>query len=720
MDLKKPHTTAFFVEGMCCADEEFTIRRKLSALEGVDSCAFNLVAQKLTVTHRRDDAEILKALRDVGFQPRLALEGLRARTTKPNRGRLVAVATAGVLTLIGEVLYHLGYPPVVTVPVFLGAVLIGGWRIALKGLKAARTFAFDMNFLMTVAVIGAMTIGEWEEAAAVTFLFALALWLESYSMEKTRNAIRSLMELSPTTAWVRRDGREVELPVGEVVIGDHLIIKPGERIPLDGAVVGGSSYVNQAPITGESIPVEKRIGDPVYAGSINERGSLEISVTKLAADTTLARIIHLVEEAQGRRAPSQTFVDRFARVYTPAVIVLALLVAVIPPVFFAQPFAEWFYRALVLLVIACPCALVISTPVTIVSALTNAARNGILVKGGTHLENAGGLKVIAFDKTGTLTYGLPTVTDVIPVDTLPEKEIVALAASMESRSEHHLADAIIRYAEQHGIAYKHIVPHQFESLTGRGVRAKLDGNVYYIGNHALAEEQGICSPEVDARLERLERDAKTTIILGSERRALGIIAIADTIRPESRTAIRALHESGINKVVMLTGDNCGTAKSIAEQLGIDEYRAELLPEEKVAAINSLRERYGKVGMVGDGINDAPALAASTVGFAMGTVGSDTALETADVALMSDDLSKLSYIILLSRRTLKHIKQNIALSLLIKLAFLALAIPGIATLWMAIAADEGAALLVIFNALRILRMQDRRANKNTFEWWRVKK
>lgn len=706
MDLKKNHTTTFFIEGMCCADEEFTIRRKLSGLEGVDSCAFNLVAQKLTVTHRRDDADILKALRDIGFKPRLALEGLTARITRPNRGRLVAVATAGVLTLVGEVLYHLGSSPIVTVPIFLGAVILGGWRIALKGFRAARTFAFDMNFLMTVAVIGAMTIGEWSEAAAVTFLFALALLLESYSMEKARNAIRSLMEVSPSVACVKRDGHEVELPVEKVLIGDHLIIKPGERIPLDGTVVGGSSYVNQALITGESIPVEKRIGDPVYAGSINEKGSLEVRVTKLAGDTTLARIIHLVEEAQARRAPSQTFVERFARVYTPAVIALAILVAVIPPVFFAQPFAEWFYRALVLLVIACPCALVISTPVTIVSGLTNAARNGILIKGGVHLENAGALKVIAFDKTGTLTYGFPTVTDVIPLNTLSEKEIVTFAAALESRSEHHLADAVLRYAEQHGISYRHLVPHQFESLTGRGVRASLDGKVYYIGNHTLAEEQKICSPEVEEKLQKLQRDGKTTIILGSEREALGIIAIADTIRPEARSAIHALHESGISKVVMLTGDNRGTAKSIAEQLGIDEYRAELLPEKKVEAINLLRERYGKVGMVGDGINDAPALAASTVGFAMGTVGSDTALETADVALMSDDLSKLSYTILLSRRTLKHIKQNIALSLLIKLAFLALAIPGIATLWMAIAADEGATLLVIFNALRILRMQDR--------------
>ncbi|MEK6569931.1 MAG: heavy metal translocating P-type ATPase, partial [Bacteroidota bacterium] len=434
MERNRTQTSTFFVEGMCCADEEFTIRKKLSHLDGVDSCAFNLVAQKLTVLHRREDAEIVKALREVGFKSRLASASI-GHPSEKSHVQLFSTAISGVFALLGEVLFHLGFSSNITILIFIAAIVIGGWRIALKGLKAARTFALDMNFLMTVAVIGAMAISQWEEAAVVTFLFALALLLESYSMERTRKAIRSLMELSPTTARVLRNNNETEVPVERVSIGEHILIKPGERLPLDGEVVGGSSSVNQAPITGESMPVEKQVGDAVYAGSINEKGTLEVRVTKRAQDTTLAHIIHLVEEAQSKRAPSQTFVERFSRIYTPAVIGLAVLISLVPPLFFGQPFEAWFYRSLVLLVIACPCALVISTPVTIVSGLTNAARKGILIKGGAHLENAGALKVIAFDKTGTLTFGVPAVTDVISLNDLSREEIVAIAAAIESRSE---------------------------------------------------------------------------------------------------------------------------------------------------------------------------------------------------------------------------------------------------------------------------------------------
>ncbi len=699
-------TSTFLVEGMCCADEEFTIRKKLSSLPGVNSCAFNLVAQKLTVTHSVEEGAICKALRDVGFSPRPLTEGLRSATLRESGWHLYSVLGSGFLTLVGLLLSRPDVLPAITNSVFGAAVLLGGWRIARKGLKAARALAFDMNFLMTGAVIGAMIIDKWEEAAVVTFLFALALWLESYSLKKTRNAIRSLMDLSPAIARVRRNGTEVDLPVENVQIGDHIFIKPGERIPLDGIVVAGYSFVDQAPITGESLPVEKLPGDTLFAGSLNQKGSLEVRVTKPVQDTTLSHIIHLVEEAQSRRAPSQAFVDRFARIYTPAVIGLALLVSIVPPVFFGEPFESWFYRALVLLVIACPCALVISTPVTIVSGLTNAARNGILIKGGVHLEDAGGLKVIAFDKTGTLTRGLPAVMNVIPVDNIPPERIIAIAAAMESHSEHHLADAIVYYAKERGVSYEDLAMHDFEAIPGKGIQASLNGETYYLGNHTLAEEKRICSPEVEDKLQQVEREGKTTIIVGTEKAVLGIIAIADSLRPESKEAIRLLHERGIERIVMLTGDNPGTAKAIADQLKVDEYQAELLPEQKVDAIQSLVERYKKVGMVGDGVNDAPALAAATVGIAMGTVGSDTALEAADIALMSDELPKLSYTILLSRKTLKLIKQNIALSLLIKLTFLALAVPGIATLWMAIAADEGATLVVIFNALRILRTKDR--------------
>jgi Cd2+/Zn2+-exporting ATPase len=692
---------------MCCADEEFTIRKKLGSLDGVDSCAFNLVAQKLTVTHRTDDAQIMKALREVGFKARAGSEGTRNAKARTSHAQLYSTLVSGVLALFGGILLHLEFSSDLTTPVFASAVLLCGWRIALKGLRAVRTFVFDMNFLMTLAVVGAMMIGQWQEAAVVTFLFAFALQLEAYSMEKTRKAIWSLMDLSPMTARVIRDGNEAETPVAEVSIGDHVLVKPGERIPLDGEVLSGSSFVNQAPITGESTPVEIAAGSQVFAGSINGKGSLVFRVTKGARDTTLAHIIHLVEEAQSRRAPSQSFVDRFSRIYTPAVIGAAVLLSLVPPLLFAQPFETWFYRSLVLLVIACPCALVISTPVTIVSGLTNAARNGILIKGGAHLENAGALKVIAFDKTGTLTLGTPVVTDVLSLNTISTKEIVALAAAMESHSEHHLGAAIVRYAKQHDIPYEEIHLERFESLTGKGVRAQLNGKTFSIGSHALAEEQGICSPVIEEKLRGFEQGGKTTIILGTQTEALGILAIRDEIRGESKDAVRALHENGIEKVVMLTGDNRGTAQAIAEELEIDMHEAELLPEQKLDAIQSLRNQHWSVGMVGDGINDGPALAASTVGIAMGTIGSDVALETADIALMSDDLSKLSYTISLSRKTVRVIRQNVAFSLLIKLVFLGLAIPGLATLWMAIAADEGVSLLVTFNAMRILRMKDRK-------------
>jgi Cd2+/Zn2+-exporting ATPase len=707
MEQDRTRTSSFFVEGMCCADEEFTIRKKLGSLDGVDSCAFNLVAQRLTVTHRTNDAQIIKALREVGFKALMGSEGMPASQAKTSHVQLYFALSSGVLTLIGGIFLHLGSSPDLTTALFACAILLSGWRIALKGFKAARTFVFDMNFLMTLAVIGAMVIGRWEEAAVVTFLFAFALQLEAYSMEKTRNAIQSLMDLSPVTARVVQDGNEAEVPVAEVSIGEHVLVKPGERIPLDGEVISGSSFVNQSPITGESTPVEKWAGAQVFAGSINGKGSFVFRVTKLAQDTTLAHIIHLVEEAQSRRAPSQSFVDRFSRIYTPSVIGVGVLLSLVPPLLFGQPFEVWFYRSLVLLVIACPCALVISTPVTIVSGLTNAARNGILIKGGVHLENTGALKVVAFDKTGTLTLGTPVVTDVLSLNKLSTKEIIALAAAIESHSEHHLGAAIVRYAKQQDIPYEKIILERFEALTGKGVRALLNGRTFYLGSHALAEEQRICSPVIEEKLRGFEQGGKTTIILGTQTEAIGILAVSDEVRRESKDAVKALHESGIEKVVMLTGDNRGTAKAIADELGIDTHEAELLPDQKLEAIHSLRNQYGSVGMVGDGINDGPALAASTVGIAMGTAGSDVALETADIALMSDDLSKLSYTISLSRETVRVIKQNVILSLLIKLLFLALAIPGLATLWMAIAADEGVSLLVTFNAMRILRMKGRK-------------
>jgi Cd2+/Zn2+-exporting ATPase len=570
-----------------------------------------------------------------------------------------------------------------------------------------------------------MLIGEWVEAATITFLFALAQVLESRSMDRARNAIRSLMDVAPPQALVRRDGQEQMLPVEEVRLGDILIVKPGAKVPLDGRVVKGSSTINQAPITGESMPVEKWEGDEVFAGTINQQGALEVEVTHLAADSTLARIIHLVEEAQAQKAPSQRFVDQFAKYYTPSVIAGAVLIAAIPPLFIAQPFYTWFYRALVLLVIACPCALVISTPVTIVSGLAAAARRGVLIKGGRYLEGIGAVQAIAFDKTGTLTRGVPVVTDILavrrptsnvqrqethsPEGTLDiehrtldsqEREVLRLAATIEARSEHHLGQAIVQQARELQIQWPEV--EEFLAQTGRGAQARIEGQSYFIGNHRFAEEVGFCSPEVETKLADLERAGKTTVILGTDTQAIGIIAIADQMREEVPEVLQSLKTVGVRKLVMLTGDNLGTAEAIAGRLGIDEYLADLLPADKVEQVRQLTGRYDTVAMVGDGVNDAPALAAASIGIAMGAAGTDQALETADVALMGDELSQLPFAVRLGRRAVQTIKQNISLSLTIKALFLALAIPGYATLWMAVGADMGASLLVVFNGLRLLR------------------
>lgn len=725
-----PMTSLLEVEGMHCADEVAVLERKLLPLPGIQGVTADIVGHRLRVKHdptRTSRHELLEAVSATGMTARAVGDGRRVRPPDPfwtRHKRLILTATSGCLTGIAMLLTLIGYPQGTTVPVYLAAVVAGGYSIARTGLLAARQFNLDINFLMSLAILGAMVIGEWAEAAVVTFLFALAELLESLSMDRARNAIRSLMELAPPQALVRRNGQEERLSVEEVRLGDILIVRPGEKVPLDGTVIRGASAVNQAPITGESIPVLKREGDEVFAGSINQQGALEIEVTHLAADTTLARIIHLVEEAQAQKAPSQRFVDQFAKYYTPSVIAGAVLIAIIPPLVFAQPFAAWFYRALVLLVISCPCALVISTPVTIVSALATAARNGVLIKGGRFLEGLGTLKAIAFDKTGTLTRAVPAVTDIIAVrgseftvhgsekDSAPalnpelstmnpqERELLRTAAAIEARSEHHLGYAITQRARELGIEWPEV--EEFLAQTGRGAQARIEGRTYFIGNHRFAEEMGFCSSAVEAKVAELELEGKTTVILGTQEGAVGIIAIADQVREELPETLRALKLTGIRRLVMLTGDNRGTADAVAKRLGIDEYLADLLPEDKVEKVRELTPRYGAVAMVGDGVNDAPALAAASIGIAMGAAGTDQALETADVALMADDLSKLPFAISLGRRAIRIVKQNILASLATKALFLALAIPGYATLWMAVGADMGASLLVIFNGLRLLQ------------------
>jgi Cd2+/Zn2+-exporting ATPase len=563
-----------------------------------------------------------------------------------------------------------------------------------------RLRSLDINVLMLVAATGALVLGEWSEAAAVVFLFALAQALEARTLARARLAVRALMELSPLEARVRDATGERRVPVDSVVLGAVIVVKPGEKVPLDGEVLAGTSAVNQAPVTGESVPVDKGKGDEVLAGTINGRGALEVRVTRLRRDTTLARIIHLVERAQAQRAPVQTFVERFARVYTPAVIVLALILAVIPPLAWGGPWEGWIYRALVLLVVSCPCALVISTPVSVVAALAGAARRGVLIKGGAHLERAGQVRCVAFDKTGTLTRGAPEVVDVMALDGVSPAGVVAMAASVEQRSEHPIAHAIVRYATASQIR----VPPGADvtSLAGLGAEGYVDGSKVLLGNHRLFEERGLCSPDIHTSLDGLSASGRTPVLVGRDGRVVGIIAVADEPRETGRDTVDLLRRQGVKAVVMLTGDSHATARVVAAALGVDEFRAELMPEEKVAAVDDLRRRFGSVAMVGDGVNDAPALASADVGIAMGTAGSDVALETADVALMADELLKVPYALRLSRATVRNIRANLAISLVMKAGFVVAAAAGVATLWMAILADTGASVIVIANALRLLR------------------
>ena len=703
-------TTTFQVDDLCCAKEEQLIRKKLGEAAGIEEFKVNLLSRTLAVRHSCTAESIVAALDDAGFKARMDTGSDEPPSYWERHNHLLFTLAAVIFLSAGIISGFAGAPPSLLIPLFLSSIIAGGWRIAVKGFKAGRNLALDMNFLMTIATLCAVIIGRWEEGAAVIVLFSLSQLLERYSMERSRKAIRALLNLSPPMATVRRDGSEVAVRVEEVAVGERIVIRPGERIPLDGMVEAGESTVNQAPITGEALPVPKQPGHEIFAGSLNERGTLEVRVTKTFRDTTLARIVRMVEEAQTERAPVQDFTDRFARYYTPAVIAIAVAVSLIIPALLQQPFGVWFYRSLVLLVIACPCALVISTPVTIVSGLSNAARRGVLIKGGRHLEEIGQIRAVAFDKTGTLTEGIPRVTDVIPIDSLSRSQIIRLTAAVESRSEHHLAGAILKKVDEEELTLDNLTYQHFESLTGRGVRATINGVDYVVGNHALIEEKKICSPRVEELLQKLESEGKTAIILGTDKETLGIIAIADAVRAESVSIIGDLRDEGVQKIIMLTGDNEGTARVIAARTGIDEYYAGVLPHEKVGRIRALKERYGSVAMVGDGINDAPALVSSSVGIAMGGSGTDVTLETADIVLMSDDLSRLAYTMRLGRKTLSIIKQNILISLVTKLIFMVLAVGGVATLWMAVLADDGATLLVILNGLRVLRYRGGKPQK----------
>ena len=690
------------VAEMDCQDEVRAIEGRLRSLPGVLSWQVNLLERTLRI--QCDPAAagsemILAAIRALGMTPALTSRAARAVVWWRDPLLLSTVASAVCLGA-AFVADWLQSGPALGRVLYAAALGAGGWMAARKAARAILARRLDMNVLMTVAVVGAIAIGQWDEAATVAFLFALAQLLETFSLDRARQAVRGLLGVTPTEATVRRDGQEARVPVATVRPGEMILVRPGERVPLDGIVRAGVSAVNQAPITGESLPAEKIPGAQVFAGSINGEGAIEVEVTHPAQETMLARIIALVEEAQAQKAPTQTLVERFAAIYTPAVIAGAVLVAALPPLLWAEPAWPWIYRALVLLVISCPCALVISTPVAVVCGLARAARLGILIKGGRILEALGGLRAMAFDKTGTLTRGRPTVAEVRPLADLDTREVLRLAAAVDALSEHPLAGAILAAARERGIVWPSAT--EFRAVPGRGARASVGGITYHLGSHRYAEELGVCSGAIESVLRDLEARGQTPAILSDGVQALGVLGVADQIRAEAPDALAALRRRGIRPLVMLTGDVVRTAEAIGRQVGTDLVRAELLPDEKLQAIHDLVQRHGTVGMVGDGINDAPALAAATVGIAMGAEGTDAAIETADVALMRDDLRQLVVAVSLGRRASRIIKTNIALSLTTKAVFVLCAVLGQATLWMAVAADMGTSLVVIANGMRLLR------------------
>jgi Cd2+/Zn2+-exporting ATPase len=687
---------------MDCREEVVLIQRRFRNLPGLEAFDADVVAQRIHVKYdaaKLSTSDITGAVADAGMSAWLEHEEPILSSPKAEKRRQVLLALSGLALAGGLAAGVLGAPVALERLLFALSVGAGAPLTLRSAWRSLRLRSLDINVLMLVAASGAIVLGEWSEAAAVVLLFAVAQALEARTMERARVAVRALMDLSPAEALVRRDTGDERIAIDLVRPGMVIVVKPGEKVPLDGRVVGGASVVNQAPVTGESLPVDRRSGDEVFAGTINGRGALEVLVTRLRRDTTLARIIHLVEQAQAQRAPSQTFVERFARIYTPTVITLAATLTVVPPFFFGGSWETWIYRALVLLVVSCPCALVISTPVSIVAALAGAARKGVLIKGGVHLERAARVRCIAFDKTGTLTYGRPEVVSVDSFNGTPASQVVELAASVEQRSEHPIASAVLRHAASLGLR---VLPAtDVASLVGRGAEGRVDGLRVLIGNHNLFEERQLCLPAVHERLDQLSAQGLTPVLVARDDEALGVITVADRPRETGRDTIELLRQQAVDSV-MLTGDNHRTAAAVAATLGLEEFRAELMPADKAAAVTELRRRYGPVAMVGDGINDAPALASADLGIVMGAAGSHAALETADVALMGDELLKIPYALRLSRATVRNIRANVAISLVMKAAFVTAAIAGVATLWMAILADTGASVIVIANALRLLK------------------
>ena len=725
---------SFQIKGMCCGDEIGLLRSEVAPLVGGDErLSFDLLKSRMTISGSLDASvaeSVLAAVARTGMEAvpsedacAAGICATKGESVWEKHGRLFSCAASGLLLMAAFVFQalHRGNifaalagksagAPIFAVVLYFSAILAGGWFIFPKALYAARKLRPDMNLLMTVAVLGAIGLGEWLEAASVSFLFSLALLLESWSVTKAKREITALLDITPPRARFicPDDGNIEEKPVDEIPVGATVVVRPGERIPLDGVITRGTTSVNQAPITGESAGIPKGLGSEVFAGTINEEGTVEFRSTRSASDTTLSRIIRMVEEGRSRRAPAEQWVEKFASVYTPFMMLVALAIVVVPPFFTGGGWAKWFYEGLVVLVIACPCALVISTPVTIAAGLSSAARNGVLVKGGAYLEAPARLKAIALDKTGTVTSGEPAVKHVMPVGNHSEDGLLANAAALEAHSTHPFARAVIRLAESRGIRAS--VADSFTILPGQGAEGSIGGKTYWLGSHKMLERWQQESPVFHDAISRIEEAGNSLMVMWCDDHVCGLVSIADQVRPEARETVARLKALGLKKVVMITGDNHKTAELIAKAVGIDEFHSELLPEDKVRLVSELKTKFGGIAMVGDGINDAPALAAATVGIAMGAMGSDAAIETADIALMSDDLSKIPWLIRHSRKTMAVIRQNVFFALLVKALFICMAAAGVATLWEAIAADMGASLLVIFNGLRLLRITDAGGDK----------
>ncbi len=703
MDFRMQETT-IYIEAMCCENEARLVKAEVQGLKGVLGCDANLVSRSLKVSYDQSLLsvnDLLKVIDKTGMRASLQKE---EKEKKPGvwwkQPRLFTLIICGFFIFSGfvtEIIFSLSHGQA---RLFYGiAILVGGYYPAKMGITALKTLTPNIRTLMVVGAIGALILGLWEEAALLVFIYSLGDVLEAYATDRVRGAVRALMGLAPKEATVRRDGAMVTISVGDISIGDIVIIKPGERIPLDGEVISGNSSIDQAPITGESMPVSKVPGDEVFAGSINQRGSLEVRVTKPFQDTTLGRIIHYVEEAESRKSGYQRFGETFGRYYTPFMFALAIVVMILPAIIFGN-FSGWFYRGLVVLVVSCSCGIALSIPVSVVAAISNAARHGVLIKGGVYLEIAGNVKAIAFDKTGSLTVGRPVITDVIPFGGATEESVLSLASSVESRSEHVLSDAIISCAKERGIPIEDA--GGFEAFPGVGARALVNGKPYCVGNKSLCADPGIIRKDAEEKIRQLEQEGKTLIYLTGLDELLGIIAIRDEIRPEAEKTLQSLKDMGVTRLVMLTGDNEHVARVMAEKAGIGEYMSRLLPEDKVKAISGLKREHGAVAMVGDGVNDAPAMVEADLGIAMGAAGTDVAIETGDIVLMADDLSKIPYVLNLSRRAVNNIRQNIVISLVIISFLVPVALIGWIGLVPGILINEVGGLLVIINGLRLLR------------------